>query len=79
MLAASANLKFFAHVPRQIMILGFPLLGLRIEKKHSGQFWQKLVNGPTQQPSHVRQSPPSLFVKETMRASFGEPTDSIGF
>ena len=63
--------EFFADIAGKVLVFGFPLLGLRVEKNHSPQIRQKVLCRTGQQSGHVFQIHPAFFIQRNEQRLFG--------
>ncbi len=63
--------QLFADIAGEILVFGFPLFALRVEKNHSPQIRQKLPDRFAEQTGHVFQIHPALFIQRNQQRFLG--------
>ena len=57
------NRQLFPHVAGKILVVGFPLVRLRVQENDALQIGQEFLGGLVQQTRHVVEVNPALFVQ----------------
>ncbi len=62
--------QLFADIPRKILVVGFPLFGLRVKKNQPLQIRQKVLGRTGQQAAHVFQIHATFFIQRNQQCLF---------